>query len=122
MPLELGIFLGAQRLGTPDQRRKRCLILDREKYRYQQFISDIAGQDIEAHDDEPMRAVKAVRNWLSDQRRERAIPGPMAIWKRYQRFRSLLPFYCETVDQEVADLTFNDYTRLIARSLREHPQ
>lgn len=38
MPLELGVFLGAKRYGGPDQRRKNCLILDREQYRYQQFI------------------------------------------------------------------------------------
>jgi len=48
MPLELGIFLGAKRFGGPKQKRKNCLILDREKYRYQQYCSDIAGQDIKA--------------------------------------------------------------------------
>lgn len=50
MPLELGIFLGAKRFGATQQRRKSCLVLDKEKYRYQKFISDIAGQDIQSHD------------------------------------------------------------------------
>lgn len=49
MPLELGIFLGAQRFGSGKHREKNCLVLDREPYRYQKFISDIAGQDIAAH-------------------------------------------------------------------------
>ena len=42
MPLELGLFLGAHRFGSGEQRRKACLVLDREPYRYQKFISDIA--------------------------------------------------------------------------------
>ena len=41
MPLELGVFLGAKRYGETDQQRKSCLILDKEPYRYQKFISDI---------------------------------------------------------------------------------
>src|SRR5262249_48867536 len=41
MPLELGIFLGAQRYGQGRQKKKCCLILDRERYRYRAFISDI---------------------------------------------------------------------------------
>jgi hypothetical protein len=49
MPLELGIFLAAKRFGGPPQNNKMCLILDRQPYRYQKFISDIAGQDIQAH-------------------------------------------------------------------------
>ena len=39
-------------------------ILDRARYRYQQFCSDIAGQDIRWHDDLPETAIKVVRNWL----------------------------------------------------------
>ena len=42
MPLELGMFLGAKRYGAGEHAKKVCLILDREKYRYQKFISDIA--------------------------------------------------------------------------------
>jgi hypothetical protein len=34
MPLELGLFLGAQRFGGGAQRRKACLLLDREPYRW----------------------------------------------------------------------------------------
>jgi hypothetical protein len=65
MPLELGIFLGAKRFGPEEQQLKRCLILDTEKYRYQKFISDIAGQDIAAHRGDVSEAIKAVRNFLS---------------------------------------------------------
>jgi hypothetical protein len=50
MPLELGVFLGASELGDKKQKKKRCLILDKKKYRYQKFISDLAGHDIESHE------------------------------------------------------------------------
>lgn len=45
MPLELGIFLGAKRYGDDNDRLKRCLILDVEQYRFQKFISDLAGME-----------------------------------------------------------------------------
>ena len=64
MPLELGLFLGAKRFGAEPQKQKRCLILDRERYRFQKFCSDIAGQDIEAHDGRVELLVRKVRDWL----------------------------------------------------------
>ncbi len=61
MPLELGLFLGARWFGTGPHDRKSCLVLDSDKYRYQEFISDLAGQDIAAHGNQPAGAVQAVR-------------------------------------------------------------
>ncbi|MGH2727542.1 MAG: hypothetical protein ACRDKS_11290, partial [Actinomycetota bacterium] len=59
MPLELGLFMGAKRFGGTRQRDKRGLILDRDRYRYQVFCSDIAGQDIRAHGNSMTTAIKA---------------------------------------------------------------
>jgi hypothetical protein len=53
MPLELGMFLGAQMIGSGEQQLKNALILDTEKYRYREFCSDISGQDVKA---QPARA------------------------------------------------------------------
>ena len=61
MPLELGMFLAAKRFGVELQRRKNALILDRDRYRYQKFISDIAGQDIRAHDLGQAAAISVTR-------------------------------------------------------------
>lgn len=66
MPLELGIFLGAKRYGSERQRTKSALILDTDRFRFQKFISDIAGQDIKGHSGQIEHAVKHVRDWLSD--------------------------------------------------------
>src|SRR6476620_808951 len=75
MPLELGFFLGAKRYGTARDRKKRCLVIDRDRYRYRSFCSDISGQDIKAHGDDPNEAIRAVRNWLSAQRPKIVIPS-----------------------------------------------
>src|ERR1700686_3205317 len=64
MPLELGMFLGAKRFGDALQKRKLCLILDRDTYRYQKYISDIAGQDIRAHKSSEGNAISITRDWL----------------------------------------------------------
>ena len=74
MPLELGLFLGARNFGGHDQRSKVCLILDSERYRYQIFCSDIAGQDIRAHANEVSRALAVVRDWLQTHLPARARP------------------------------------------------
>src|SRR5271165_5747846 len=47
--LELGLFVGFKYSGDARQQKKRLLILDKEPYRYQRFLSDIAGQDIRSH-------------------------------------------------------------------------
>src|SRR5258708_1205184 len=91
MPLELGFFLGAARYGQAKDQEKRCLVLDRERYRYRSFCSDIAGQDIRAHNDEPRDAIRAVRDWLSGHRAHVQMPGGKTIFDRYQRFRAQLP-------------------------------
>jgi len=75
MPLELGMFLAAKRFGVGKQKRKVCLILDSTPYRYQQFISDIAGQDIQIHNNSVGEAITAVRNWLRNATRLTALPG-----------------------------------------------
>ena len=91
MPLELGVFLGAKKFGTDEQERKNCLILDKERYRYQQFISDIAGQDIQAHKNNPEEIVTVTRNWLRNASKRQTIPSGSIIWRHYQEFMEDLP-------------------------------
>jgi hypothetical protein len=113
MPLELGLFLGAKRFGDGRQRKKVCLILDTEKYRYQQFCSDIAGQDPSAHGGDPEQAIRAVRDWLRSHSAV-ALPGGGLIVKRYAQFRTALPQLCKNTGLETTRLIFPDYTALVA--------
>lgn len=119
MPLELGMFLGAKRFGSAKHKTKTCLILDVERYRYQKFVSDIAGQDIAAHSGSPDEAIKAVRNWLSAATvRLVKIPGGDTIARRYARFRDELPAMCERLQFTVDELTFSDYVLQVEEWLK----
>ena len=121
MPLELGLYLGSKSFGGKDQRRKACLILDRERYRYRQFISDLAGQDIHAHNNNPRVAVVEVRNWLRTVARRAGVPGGQQIWRRYQLFRQDLPIMCDELKMEAQNLTFMDYAETVLLWLRQNP-
>lgn len=120
MPLELGVFIGARRYGSAKHKQKNCLILDIEQYRYQAFISDIAGHDILAHSNEPEQAISHVRNWLNSASGRKNIPGGREIRRRFRHFESDLPDMCEEVLIETDELTYNDYTNFVSAWLRDN--
>jgi hypothetical protein len=120
MPLELGLFLGAKRFGTGKQRQKNCLIMDVERYRYQKFISDIAGQDIVAHGGDEARAIRAIRDWLSDVDPSMKIPGGATIAQRYGAFQAVLPAACAKIGLDPDALTFNDYVLQVEEWLKSN--
>lgn len=117
MPLELGAFLGAKYFGGRPQKKKACLILDSEKYRYQKFISDIAGQDIKAHENNPKTVIRVVRDWLRAYSTV-SIPSGSVIWSRYQVFDGDLPLLCKELKLNLKELIFNDYVLLVSRWLK----
>ena len=117
MPLELGIFLGAKKFGVADQKTKKCLVLDKEPYRYQQFISDIAGQDIHTHNNDVEMVVRGVRNWLRTVSGRQTIPGGNIIWERYQTFLRDLSQTAGEYQLEAEEMTFHDYIFLIGKWL-----
>lgn len=116
MPFELGLFLGIAR-STSD---KNCVVVDSHQYRYQLFISDIAGQDIKAHNNDPRAAVKVVRDWLRSSPRGEAIPGPSHLWRRYRRFKTQLPVICAALRLKPAEMIFNDYTTVVSEWLKDN--
>lgn len=118
IPLELGLFLSAKRFGSKEQQRKQCLILDRESYRYQRFISDISGQDIEAHANNTHTVITLIRNWLRAASRRVTLPGGSIIFDHYQMFRRDLPQMCRDSRLKPHELTFNDYALLITEWLK----
>lgn len=122
MPFELGVFLGARRFGNVKQRRKRCLVLDTERYRYQKFLSDIAGQDITAHGNDPSRAIRAARDWLSQfTKAETILPGGARMAERNELFRRELPKMLRKASVVRSEMTYNDYTTLLVAWLRANP-
>jgi len=121
MPLELGIFMGAKRFGNDQDGNKLCMIIDREKYRYQEFISDISGQDVKSHDNDFKKAIDKVSDWLRTASRRKTIPGGAAIARRYEIFNDLLPELCAEARITHAELTFNDYCQFVVEWLKTIP-
>ena len=94
--------------------------MDVEKHRYRKFCSDIAGQDIQAHSQSTAKAITIVRNWLSHLT-EFILPGGKKITERYDLFSRELPKLCSEVKIDVDELTYNDFTTLVAQWLRFNP-
>jgi len=118
MPLELGLFFGCKRFGGSKQSKKVCLVLDVEPYRYQKFISDIAGHDIRSHDGQPDKAITAVRNWLATASKRKQVPGGAEVARRYNRFCNDLPRLCKEADLEPHAMTFSDLSNMIVGWLK----
>jgi hypothetical protein len=63
MPFELGLALG-RKYSFAAGGAAGLLILDREPYRYHESISDLSGCDPLPHFDEPVSAMRQIREWL----------------------------------------------------------
>ena len=115
MPMELGLHLGARLLGEKRHRRKRALILDAERHRYDQALSDISGQDIESHGNDPDVAIRCVRNWLSEHRPRNAdpLPGAAALHADYRQFQGEIGPLIVDRRLDPDDLSHNDYLFLV---------
>ncbi len=119
MPLELGVFLGAKHFGDRNQKTKNILILDREKYRYQAFLSDVSGQDIRSHGLIPRAAISHIRNWLNIASKVTTIPGGSVISKRYEQFLEDLPTICKNAGLEPNEVEFNDFSDFVSIWLKK---
>lgn len=113
MPFELGVFLGAKRLGPKPQHAKRALIFDVEPYRYPQFISDIAGSDIHAHENNPATALREVRNWLANVSK-RNLPSANDLDALYVRFSADLPALLAALNHDPHDIPYVDFQRFVS--------
>jgi hypothetical protein len=122
MPFELGLDLGLRHGGNKKWKTKSHLVLETEPYRYKQFISDLAGVDVSAHNDRVTDVISAVRDWLNSTSKPGKIhpfPSGALIYKEYRKFRRNLPGICKTLDLHMNQMTFTDYSYVVAYFLSE---
>lgn len=112
MPLELGFFLAAKQYGGAQQREKRCLIMEREPYRYQMFVSDLNGMDIGPHQDEARQMVRCVRDFLFTASRRKTIPTGLNLVNSYDAFVHSMPQLLADSGLGHGDLLFADFEKL----------
>jgi hypothetical protein len=113
MPLELGVFLGAKRFGTGGQKGKACIVFDREPYRFQRFISDIAGQDIRTHGGDVPTLIRELAAWLRTQPGGLQAGGGQAIAAEYADFEAALPAICTGLRLQIDELEFGDVNAIM---------
>ncbi|HET6574306.1 MAG TPA: hypothetical protein VFG68_11920 [Fimbriiglobus sp.] len=120
MPYELGLFVGFKHSSDPSQRKKSILILDRERYRYQKFLSDIAGQDIRSHGADPKTLIREVRNWLRNQT-ARELEGGEHIIEQFRLFCDQIPQLLSAMNKTERDLeNYLDFHQLVFNWIREN--
>lgn len=107
MPLELGAAIGLRHSGEAKQEDHQILILDAHAYRYQKFVSDLAGVDIKGHDDTVSGVIRCVRTFLSS-KSSQPLPSPSVISKVYRLFERTLPELARRHRQTKRELTYHD--------------
>lgn len=123
MPLELGLFLGAKNYASLKHynREKRTLILDTEPFRFQRIISDLAGQDINAHNMSVSELITQVRDFLFSYAKRTTIPGGPYINYRFNRFNIDIVNLCNTLNWDRNNLPFKGYLACVLSWINDNP-
>jgi hypothetical protein len=85
MAFELGIDIGCRLFGQGKEKKKKCLILEKERYRIRKALSDLSGADIKNHNNDPENIVRAVRDWFVENGLKR-VTNANAIWQKFNNF------------------------------------
>ena len=85
MPFELGLDIGCRIFQRKKYSDKKHLILEKEKYRYQAAISDLSNSDIKYHENNQIRIIRQIRNWLVENDLTNA-PSGKVIWYKFTDF------------------------------------
>lgn len=121
MPFELGIDIGCRKYKGGQATQKKCLILEKEKYRYQKALSDMSGSDIKSHNNNPEEIVRQIRNWFVENESHCA-NSPTRIWEHFNEF--MADFYRERkeagfTDKDLEMMPIPEYVQFINRWLAE---
>lgn len=114
MPFECGIDFGIKLSNLEKFRNKKFLILDKEPYRYQKVISDISGNDIKSHKNDPELLIKSIRDWFKPILV--SVPKYKEIWLHFNEFE----YHYEEILKEddynpndIYSLTFSDIIEIM---------
>jgi len=108
MPFELGLALGAKRFGGRSRRNDRIKIMVAEPYRLPAYLSDLGGNDPDAHHADPRQVIRIVRNFLHSGPGGNILPGPAKLTEEFDRFNIDLPAIVRRIGfkpEEVGGLT-----------------
>lgn len=118
MPFELGLAIGLKKGASPPLRHS-FLVLERARYTSQKCLSDISGQDAQAHQGESRNVISIVRNWLRTEGRRSVLPGQAIIDREFRSFRNALPAMCDRAGLDRESLPFIEMMALATTWLKQ---
>lgn len=116
MPLELGLFMGCQVYGDARQNTKSYLILEGAPFSSKKYLSDLAGVDPKAHENDKTKLIDCVREWLASKATSShgTIPHSPYIVNKYSKFQKELPKVCAKKNWVPEKLLFPEYLSLVS--------
>ena len=110
MPFELGLALGAKYYGGPKKRRNSALIMVEREHTLAAYLSDLGGNDPQAHGGDPANVIRIVTRYLHRTPDRRLLPGAQFTIDRFARFRERLPDLARASHRQPEELhPFHDY-------------
>jgi hypothetical protein len=122
MAFELGIDFGCRAYGGGRWCEKRFLILDAQRFRYQAALSDLAGSDVQVHENNPEFVVREVRDWLSEYVSV-SVLGAKDIWSAFGDFTKEAQIELEREGHSIEDLRrlrVHEFKRYMRRWMRSN--
>ncbi|WP_179006763.1 hypothetical protein [Winogradskyella forsetii] len=120
MPFELGIDVGCK---TYLRKNKKYMILEKEPYRFKEVMSDISGQDIFSHNNEPYELVKVIRNWYKTIFPRRDTNSSKVIWDAYNEFNFDFKEQMESEDlnpENIWAIPFNELIEIMQTWIKNY--
>lgn len=82
MPFELGLDIGVKKNATDKLTTKKCIVIDTEKHKYHEAISDLSGSDIASYGkrNQVENIIKAIRDWITAAIHPEQPPASLIYW------------------------------------------
>ena len=71
-----------------------------EPYRLPAYLSDLGGNDPDAHHGEPDQLIRIVRNFLDETPSSGPLPGPAKLAQTFARFSAELPALAREIEHQ----------------------
>ena len=86
-----------------------------------EFISDISGQDIKAHRNNPVEVITKIRNWLNTFIELQPLPGANAIAAKYNAYLLDRPRIYANLHLIADEVQYADTTQIIEEWIPLNP-
>jgi hypothetical protein len=104
MPFELGMALGAKRFGGRAHQGNKIKIMVAESYKLPAYLSDLGGNDPDAHHVNPGTLIRIVRNFLDASPAGEPLPGPAKLIETFALFADALPALAKEIDHRAHEI------------------